>query len=122
MKFLLPLFLAAGLAASALAAPPPGHPSPEAARELLLPNKPPRAAELPNEGSVVSTINANEYTSSQVKRGAQTDWIAAPRQELKPGTLIRFEEGAVMTNFHSKLLQRTFPRIMFVGFVAAVPK
>ena len=56
------LALAALIALPAFAAPPTGHPSPAQARDLLLPDKPPGASELPNEGTVVDVIHANEFT------------------------------------------------------------
>lgn len=37
---------------------------------------------------------------------------------VKPGSTIRYEDGAVMTNFYSKLLKHTFPQVIFVGYVA----
>ncbi len=105
------------------AAPPPGHPSPQQARDMLMPDKPPSPAELPNQGKVISHIDANEFTYIEVERkggnGAR-EWIAAPKMALKVGSTIRYEEGSVMTDFHSKLLQRTFARVMLVGFVAVV--
>ena len=116
---LLPLFLCV---ATAVAAPPPGHPSPAEARDILMPDKPPPAAGLPNVGKVLSTMDANEFSYIEVERDGKVEWIAAPKMVLKPGSTIRWEEGAVMNNFFSKLLQRTFPSVMFVGHVAVVPE
>lgn len=105
---------------AALAAPPPGHPSPAQAREMLLPERPSPPSELPNEGRVVSATDANDFTYIEVERGGKREWIAAPRMALTPGSTIRYEEGSVMTDFYSKLLKRTFPRLMFVGEVAVI--
>ena len=107
-------------AATVSAAPPPGHPSPQQAHDMLMPDKAPTAAELPNQGRVISRIDANEFTYIEVERNGTREWIAAPKMALKVGSTIRYEEGSVMTDFHSKLLQRTFARVMFVGFVAVV--
>lgn len=119
-----PVYLILALLASAAvsAAPPPGHPTPQQARDMLMPDKPPAPAELPNQGKVLASIDANEFTYIEVERGSAREWIAAPKMALKVGATIRYEEGSVMTDFHSKLLQRTFPRVMFVGFVAVVGK
>ena len=117
MKRLLPLCVAA-LATAALAAPPPGHPSPAQAMDLLMPDKPPVPAELPNQGRVISSMDANDFTYLEVERSGAIEWIAAPKMAVKPGSTIRYEEGSVMTDFYSKLLKRTFPSVMFVGHVA----
>lgn len=114
------LLLAMLASIHAMAAPPPGHPSPEQARDMLMPDKPPAAAELPNQGKVVSSIDANDFTYIEVDRGGRTEWIAAPRMALKAGSTIRYEDGSVMTDFYSKLLKRNFPSVMFVGHVAVV--
>ena len=112
------LILLACLAASASAAPPPGHPSPAQAREMLMPDKPAKAADLPNAGKVVSAMDANEFTYIEVDRGNnRIEWIAAQKMPIKAGSTIRYEEGAIMSNFYSKLLKRTFPSVMFVNDV-----
>jgi hypothetical protein len=36
---------------------------------------------------------------------------------LKPGNIIRFDEGATMSNFYSKSLNRNFPSVLFVSRV-----
>lgn len=105
----------------ALAAPPPGHPSPAEARDMLMPDRPPPAGELPNQGKVLASIDANEFTYIEVARqDGSREWIAAPKMALKPGSTIRYEAGSVMTDFYSKLLKRSFPSVMFVGHVAVV--
>ncbi len=119
MKRLLSL-LAALLAATVSAAPPPGHPGPVQAMDLLMPDKPPSAAELPHQGRVRSSIDANDFTYIEVERADSIEWIAAPRMALTPGATIRYEDGAVMSNFYSKLLKRTFPEVIFVGHVVVI--
>ncbi len=84
---------------------------------MLLPAKPPNAAELVNEGTVLEVIHANEFTYLEIKRVDGRQWIAAQKTEIRVGTQIRYEEGAVMHNFYSKLLKRTFPSVMFVDHV-----
>lgn len=113
--------LAPGLAlvaATALAAPPPGHPSPGEAMDILMPEKAPAPSELPNRGKVIGSIDANAFTYIEVERDGAREWIAVQKMVVRPGDAIRYEDGAVMTNFYSKLLQRTFPSVMFVGHVA----
>lgn len=119
MKSLTALFALAVLAASVSthAAPPAGHPSPANAADMM--NLPKTAADtdLPQKGKVITSINANEYTYIEVAQGKNTLWIAAPTVAVKKDNMIRFEDGAIMTNFRSKLLNRTFPSVMFVGRV-----
>ena len=112
------LALAALIALPAFAAPPTGHPSPAQARDLLLPDKPPGASELPNEGTVLDVIHANEFTYLEVARANGKEWIAVQKMEIRPGTRIRYEDGAVMRDFYSKLLKRTFPSVMFINHLA----
>ena len=114
------LLFAALASFNLMAAPPPGHPSPEQARDMLMPDKPPAPSELPNQGKVLTAIDANDFTYIEVEHRGAREWIAAPKMAVKPGSMIRYEEGSIMTNFYSKLLQRTFATVMFVGHVAVV--
>ncbi len=117
MKTIPTLIALLTVAAMAQAAPPPGHPSPAHAREMLRPDKPAKAADLPNQGKVVSAMDANEFTYIEVERGGKIEWIAAQKMPIQTGSTIRYEDGAVMSNFYSKLLKRTFPSVMFVNDV-----
>lgn len=112
--------LVAAVALPLQAAPPAGHPTPAQARDMLVPDKPPKAAEMPNEGKVLDVIHANEFTYVEVAKsgGKEKAWIAIQKTELKVGSRVRYEDGATMTNFYSKLLKRTFPRVMFVDHLA----
>lgn len=116
--------LAAALALPLHAAPPAGHPTPAQASDLLVPEKPPRAADLPNEGKVLDVIHANEFTYLEIARKGSKEkaWIAIQKTELKVGSTVRYEDGASMTNFYSKLLKRTFPSVMFVDHLAVTAK
>lgn len=117
MKSLTALIALATLSMSAaFAAPPAGHPTPAAAAGMMSP-APISDAELTQKGKVLSTTDANEYTYIEVAQGNQTIWLAAQKLALKKGDQIRFDNGAVMTNFYSKLLKRTFPSVMFVNRV-----
>lgn len=92
--------------AGAQAATPPGHPAAAAVE-----------AELPNKGKVISAIDASQYTYIEVAQDKKVLWLAAPAITVKKNNIIRFEDGAEMTNFHSKSLNRTFPSIRFVNHV-----
>lgn len=118
MKAISALFaLAALVAAASVQAAPAGHPSPSMSADMLqMPKNTPDAA-LPLKGKVLSTLEASEYTYIEVAQGKEKRWLAAPKVALKKDAVVRFEDGAVMNNFHSKLLDRTFPSVMFVNRV-----
>jgi hypothetical protein len=75
-------------------------------------------ASLAGEGKVVSSVNTDMYTYVEIEQNGKNVWVAAPTVVVKAGDQVRFDDGAVMTNFHSKQLQRTFPSVMFVQRVA----
>lgn len=110
MKSPLALLLLALASPLAAAAPPPGHPPVDAAPHGA-------AAESGHQGRVLSSLDAGQYTYIEVSEKGKTLWIAAPAVVVRAGNTIRFEDGMVMTNFHSKLLNRTFPSVIFVGGV-----
>lgn len=66
------------------------------------------------EGTVVSALNTESYTYVEISKNDQNAWIVGPLVAVKPGNQVRFEEGAIMKNFYSKQLDRTFPAVMFV--------
>lgn len=73
---------------------------------------------LTQEGTVLSSIDQSQYTYIEVSQNKKSLWLATTRVAVKKGDRIRFDEGMVMTNFHSKGLNRTFPSIAFVSHVA----
>jgi hypothetical protein len=72
---------------------------------------------LPQKARVLSTIDAAPYTYLEVTQNKKTVWLAANAVAAKKGDVIRFDDGMVMTNFHSKTLNRTFPSVLFVSRV-----
>ncbi|WP_420473430.1 hypothetical protein [Noviherbaspirillum sp. ST9] len=95
-----------------------GHPSPAMSADMLKAPKNTPDADLPLKGKVLSTLEASEYTYIEVaQQGKEKLWLAAPKVAVKKDAVVRFEDGAVMTNFRSKLLDRTFPSVMFVNRV-----
>jgi len=77
-----------------------------------------KAPALPLEGRVVETMNASGYTYLQVESGSQKVWVAAPEIAVKTGDRVTIKDGAPMTNYHSKTLNRTFDVVYFAGSVA----
>lgn len=92
---------------------PAGHPSVNANGA----GKMAPALQLTQKGTVVSTISAPPYVYIEVKQDNKTEWLAANALPLKKDDVIRFDNGMVMTNFHSRTLNRTFPRVLFVSQV-----
>lgn len=119
MKSIATLLVLSALVASAasIAAPPPGHPSAVAGADLLQLPKETSDADLPHKGKVITAIDTNQYTYIELAQDSKTLWLAAPTVAVKKDNVIRFEDGAVMTNFHSKTLNRTFPSVMFISRV-----
>lgn len=72
-------------------------------------------AELSRNGKVISSIDAGMYTYIELTENGKTIWIAAPTIKVKKGDLISFSGGAVMSNYFSKNLNRTFESVIFVG-------
>jgi hypothetical protein len=94
------------------------HPTVAEAADML--NIQAAPAALPNQGRVLSTIPSNAYTYIEVEHEGKTQWLAAPQVALEKGALIRYGEGAIMTNFYSKKLDREFPEVLFLGGVQVV--
>lgn len=114
MRSITALLALTVFSASAIAATPPGHPQAPAGGQAAAGNS------LPNKGKVLSKIDTGMYTYIEVSRGKETVWIAVTAMPVKKGDTIAFDEGAVMTNFYSKTLNRTFPQVIFVGKAAVI--
>jgi hypothetical protein len=110
---LLPALLAlAVFSGFSLAQPlPAGHPPTGMKKEV----KSAPDVQLPQKAKVLSTIDAAQYTYLEVTQNKKTVWLAATTVAAKKGDVVRFDDGMVMTNFHSKTLNRTFPSVTFVN-------
>jgi len=121
-----PLIFAAIIAAGAatatntFAAPPVGHPTPQVAADMLAPAKVASPAELPNEGRVLTVLQAGEYTYLEVSNGSTSRWLAAQQTNVQKGSRVRYEDGSTMSTFYSKLLKRNFTNLTFIGQLAVV--
>lgn len=74
-------------------------------------------AALPQKAKVLSSIDAAQYTYIEVTQNKKTLWLAGTTVKVRKGDVIRFDEGMVMKDFHSKTLNRTFPAVTFVNRV-----
>jgi len=70
---------------------------------------------LPNLGKAIDVIDTQQYTYILVEDGGESYWIAGPVTKVLKGDVVSFSQGAMMTGFYSNSLQRTFPKILFVG-------
>ena len=75
------------------------------------------AAPTGKTGVVKSIQNAAGYSYIEVDINGQIFWMATSVSAFKPGDEIAWNGYAMMKNFTSKALQRTFPQIMFVDKV-----
>lgn len=80
------------------------------------------AADFANKGKVLETMDASIYTYIQVSSDNGPVWIAASKTKVAKGETISYPDGAVMTNFNSKSLNRTFDKIIFVDKITVVKK
>lgn len=93
------------------AAHPAGHPD--------------MAAQAPAQGTqyqakVTKVTHAAGYTYLELDFNGKTTWLAASPVNVKTGDTVAWSGGAVMRNFTSKTLRRTFDEIIFVNAVAVV--
>jgi hypothetical protein len=76
---------------------------------------------LPKEGTVLQMMHAAGYTYMEVDTGADKPvWIAATMMRVKPQQKVQWTDAAVMKNFPSKTLHRTFEEILFVSNASVV--
>jgi hypothetical protein len=59
-------------------------------------------------------IQSSNYTYLRVSEDDKDTWIAISRQEIEKGKSYYYEPSIEMTDFVSKELKRTFPKIVFV--------
>jgi len=103
---------------------PPGHPP-----AGVPANHPPMTGHPPapgvasaiggaNTGTVLSATQAGGYTYIEVDEHGTKRWLASSPVRVAAGDQIRWGESAVMRNFTSKSLGRTFDELLFVSNVA----
>lgn len=70
-------------------------------------------------GTVVETMNSSGYTYLLVATGNTETWVAIPETTVVKGSVVHYQEGMNMPNFHSKSLNKTFENIIFSPGLAA---
>jgi hypothetical protein len=70
-------------------------------------------------GRVLEVISKESFSYLRVQPdNAPEEWFAVLNSKAAPGQTISIEEQAVLTDFHSKSLDRTFAKIIFGSVVA----
>ena len=93
------------------AAPAPYRFQPYGTPQSLIPPQ----VVMSNEGTVISAQTTGGYTYIEVTSPSGNTWLAAPESKVAVGEKIAYPSGAVMRNFTSKSVGRTFPAIIFVS-------
>jgi hypothetical protein len=73
-----------------------------------------------HKGKVINTMDSGGYTYIEFEEKGKKLWVATAKMKVSVGDTIEFSQGALMKNFHSKTLNKTFEDILFVGFVWVV--
>jgi uncharacterized protein YuzE len=66
-------------------------------------------------GKVVETMDAGGYTYIKLEKDGKQTWAAVPTMKVTVGEEMDLLPGAVMTNFTSKSLNKTFESVVFSG-------
>lgn len=93
------------------AALPPGHPPTAGVPANAGPGAP---ASSENQGTVTAVHQAGGYTYIEVERGGQRHWLASNPVKVAVGEQVQWGQAALMRNFTSKALGRTFDELLFV--------
>jgi len=68
-----------------------------------------------NQGRIVSHVSVPGYSYLEVENGGERIWIAGNPVEFQEGQIVAWGRAAMMRDFHSKALDRTFDVILFVS-------
>ena len=72
------------------------------------------SSQLPKNGKVIKAMHAGGYTYMQVEKDGKEFWIAGTMMNVKRDDYVRWADAAVMKNFSSSTLHKTFDEILFV--------
>ncbi len=65
------------------------------------------------KGKVSEVLQVSGYTYLKLEDDLGEMWAAVPTTEIKAGTEVSIAGAMTMENFHSRSLERTFPKIYF---------
>lgn len=66
-------------------------------------------------GKVMETMDAGGYTYINLEKDGKQTWAAVPTMKVTVSDEMELQPGAVMTNFTSKSMNRTFDSVVFSG-------
>lgn len=75
------------------------------------------AGQLPSSGKVLKAIHAGGYTYMEVENNGKQLWIASNMLKVKRDDNVVWSDAALMKNFKSSSLHRTFDEILFVSSI-----
>ena len=70
-----------------------------------------------NRGQILSVIQVQGYTYIEVRNSGRSVWLAGNPVEVSEGDIVSWGQSAVMRNFKSQALDRTFDEILFVSAI-----
>ncbi len=95
---------------------PAGQPLSPAQQQALA-----EAATMPKQGTVLELLHASGYTYMKVDVGSDKPlWIAVTMMRAQPNDKVQWGDAAVMHNYTSKSLHRTFDTILFASSASIV--
>jgi len=74
-----------------------------------------------NSFEIAEVVQGSTYTYLKVKQNTKEKWVAVSKQEVVAGEVYYFDQELLMTNFHSKEIDRTFDEIYFVNNISKTP-
>lgn len=110
--------------ASAPAAGQPGGaalPASLTGADMAAPAAPAAPADPVFTGTVAETVDVPEYTYMRVQTAGGEQWVAVTKTPIAKGDVVTVSQNLVMENFHSKSLNRTFPKLV-MGMLVGAPK
>ena len=82
----------------------------------------PASAQSPSlKGEVLEVKDVDAYTYLRLKTAEGEIWAAVNKAAVKKGAQVTIENAALMTNFESKTLKKTFDKIVFGNLAGAQP-
>jgi len=72
------------------------------------------------QGKVVQALQAGMYTYIEADVNGKSVWLAASKVDVNVGDTVRWGDAAMMKDFPSKTLNRTFDEILFTSKVDIV--
>lgn len=88
---------------------------------MAAPAAPAPSADPTFTGTVLEAMEVPEYTYMRVKTSSGEEWVAVTKTPVANGDVVTVAQNLVMENFHSKSLNRTFPKLV-MGMLVGAPK